>query len=173
MPTEYLEVDARVETRSVETVNQSFVLGFGVVNQVIQLKFIPSHANRRVIIRVDLPVAVVIVNIQQSDCAIRGSSPSLQPDQQLFHPGVVLRVVEEGDQIFRVELICDDFVDLFVIPLLEVHVAVLFVFLNDLRVNLRVILDCLGGGEVCEPEMSLKVEGIQQERTEVNVEMTV
>ena len=135
MPTEYFNGYAFVQTGSVETVDQTLLVFFRVVDQVIYLKLVSSDVYHRIVLGVDLPIAVIVVHVQQTNRGVGQTFPSLESDEQTFDPRVVASVVENGHQIFVVELAADNFAHLLLVPLFVVQRTVLLALFDDLFEN--------------------------------------
>lgn len=56
-----------------------------ILNQVIDLEGLATNGNYRVILRVDLPIAIIVVDIKIPHCFLSVTTPSLQSDQQLLY----------------------------------------------------------------------------------------
>lgn len=140
MPTEDLKWDSLVKTGSFQAVDEALLMMFLVVNEVVNFECIPNHLNNCVVLRIELPVAVVIKNIQEPDCLVSKLLPSLQTDQQSLHPRIEVGVVQERDQIFNIKLVVHDSIYLLIVPFLIINIKELSSFICNLVKNNSIVI---------------------------------
>lgn len=88
MPGEDLPIEVRIIARCLEAYHYTFPILLHIFYQVIHLKRLSVDCYNSIVLRVDLPVTVIIVNIQILDCLFREALPALQADQQSLYVGV-------------------------------------------------------------------------------------
>ena len=157
-----------------QAVNKGSLMRSRVIDQIVNFKRITGNSDNRAELWVDLPVAVVIVDVQKFNGGVDVFVPSLKADQQFLDPGVESGIVEHWNQIFNDELVPDDSVYLFLIPFFIVDVVVLLILFGDLLVDQGVVVHwCFVVVEAGEPHMSLTHKFVHEEGGEVDVQVSV
>lgn len=93
MPGEDLSVEVRIIARRFEAYNHTFPILLHIFYEVIHLKRLSADRYNGIILRVDLPVAIIIVYIQILHCLFCEALPALQADQQSLNVGVEVREI--------------------------------------------------------------------------------
>ena len=67
MPAEHLHCNISVQAGRMQAVDEGSLVGAGVIDQIVNLEGITGNSDDRVELGVDLPVAVVVVDIEKFD----------------------------------------------------------------------------------------------------------
>lgn len=78
MPAEDFDTNGFVEAGSVETVDQTLVVSFGVIDEIVECEGVSGNVDDWVELRGDLPVAVVVVDVEEADGCVGESFPPLK-----------------------------------------------------------------------------------------------
>ena len=174
VPGEYLAVEVRVVAGRFEADDHAFPVLLHIFYEVIYLEGLPADCDDGVVLGVDLPVAVVVVDVEVLDCLLGEALPALQADQQPLDVGVEVREVQVADQVLDLEGVVHYRLHLLPVPLLEVRVLELPGLLGHLLEDAGVVAQRVGDVlEVQEPEAGLEAELVEQEGAEVDVEVAV
>lgn len=76
-----------------QAVDKGSLMGARVIDQIIDLEGITCNSDNRAELWVDLPVAVIVVDIQKFNGWIEVFIPSLQANEQFLDPGVESGIV--------------------------------------------------------------------------------
>ena len=157
-----------------QAVDKGSLMGARVIDQIIDLEGITCNSDNRTELWINLPIAVIIVDIQKFNGWIEVFIPSLQANQQFLDPGVESGIVEDGNQIFNYKLVLDYFIDLFLIPFLVVNAIVFLIFFGNLLIDQSVVIHrCFVVVKTGEPDMSLTYKFVHEEGSKVDIQMSV
>ena len=77
MPTKDFQRNWFVKARCFEAINQSLLMLLGIINKIVNYEGFSCYTNDWIILRIELPVAVVVENIQKLNSWVSKLFPSL------------------------------------------------------------------------------------------------
>lgn len=101
--------------------DQALPILFDIFDEIVNEEGLSADAHNRVVLRVDLPVAIIVEDIQILHCFLRVTAPSLQSNQQLFDVRITVGEIKQGYQILHLETSLNDVSHLLLVPFLEVY----------------------------------------------------
>lgn len=134
MPRKYFCAENGIEARCFETNDHAFFVIFGVLNEVVYLKLVLIRGNCRIVFRIDLPITIIIIDIEVFDCFLNKATPSLQANKQLLKIRVVVCEIEIFNKILDLECLVHNLTYLLIIPFL-IYFLILLCLLRNLLEN--------------------------------------